>query len=1293
MCALIPCTVDGVRTTALLDTGADVCLMSFDVYEKLPNKPLLTEKYKLSGISDSMDLYGWLIEDVPISFNSQPSMKWKMLVAAIKDPIIIGIDFLCNFGAVLNFNKYTFTLNRVEQDMTHLKTPDGDEFNTHKIILDQKIHIPSNTVLRIMVKSEMPLNTDMVVISSGFNKGALLPNLLVRTAESVPIQLVNDTDRNIVLRQGHVLGYAIPPDAILDDETIHIQKLGSHQQLPEHLQGLLERSMKGLSKDKANQVKDLLIQYQDIFSKGGHDLGCFTEIKHVIDTGEERPVKQPMRRTPLGFENEEEENLKLMLDTGVITESSSDWASAPVLVRKKDGTVRYCIDYRCLNSKTKKDLFPLPSISQCMDQLSGNQYFSTLDMASGYWQIEIDEKDRHKTAFITKFGLFEHKRMAFGLCNAPATFQRVIQFVLRGLTWDKVLAYIDDVIILGKDFEDHLKNLQLTFERFRKHNLKLKPKKCSLFHTQTLFLGRVVSSDGVSVNPENVQRVKSWPVPKSVKEVEQFLGFVNYHREHIQDFAKLTSVLYKLTGSRATFYWGEPEQEVFDQLKGKMISAPILGYPNSEDTFVLDTDASNYSIGAVLSQIQDGHERVICYGSYVLTPEQRKYCVTRKELLAVVRFTRQFRHYLLGRNFLLRTDHNSLTWLLRFKYIEGQLARWLEELSQFDMTVVHRPGIKHGNADGMSRIPDDYSFCDCYKAGSELSQLPCKGCKYCARAHNQWSRFNENVDDVVPLAIKTLVSNGPNESPNSWLSGYTHQELQEAQLADSSLKKLIHWVSNDIEPEQNELFLCSPDVKYFYRNKTHLSFQNGLLYYHWKDQLGGKLLLIIPECLKEKVMSLNHDIPLTGHMGIAKTIARIKSRYTWYKLTDDVEQFIKSCSACNQNKKATVKPKAPLGQYHAGAPLERVHIDILGPFTPSKKGNQYVLVIVDQFTKWLECFPLPRQGAEEVAKCVVDGFISRFGCPLEIHTDQGKNFDGKLFTSVCDLLQIVKTRTTPYRPRSNGQVERYNRTILQLIRCFLRGNQQTWDEHLQQLAGAIRSTINRNIGFTPNLMMLGREVMLPIDLMIGGLEQKYDSAAEYVVKLKTILKQVHTLARDTLESSQMRQKRDYDLKLKTQSYEAGDLVYKLDSAKKVGQSPKLQKVWKGPYLVVEVVSPVLFRIADRKKTYVLHHDRLKPCLDRDVPLWLRRKRSSLLQGLNEDNGEPDTESFGLDKLFEECSVDGNDYISPDELDKLEENPLEIQDPLESNACFPDPLPPTRAGRERKRPQYLADYQT
>ena len=293
---------------------------------------------------------------------------------------------------------------------------------------------------------------------------------------------------------------------------------------------------------------------------------------------------------------------------------------------------------------------------------------------------------------------------------------------------------------------------------------------------------------------------------------------------------------------------------------------------------------------------------------------------------------------------------------------------------------------------------------------------------------------------------------------------------------------------------------------------------------------------MVPESFKSEIMSLNHDLPLTGHMGIAKTITRVKQSYIWYGMTRDIELFVKSCRLCNTNKKSSVKPRAGLGQYHAGSPMERVHIDILGPFTPSSSGNQYVLMIVDQFTKWLECFPLPQQSAEETAKCVVDGFVSRFGCPLEIHTDQGKNFDGKLFASVCELMQIPKTQTTPYRPCSNGQVERYNRTLLQIIRCFLSGNQQTWDKYLQQLAGAIRSTVNRSTGFTPNMMMLGREVFLPDSLQFGLEVPVAGSESEYVAKLRSILTKVHNLARESLATAQMHQKRDYDLRQKVNAY-------------------------------------------------------------------------------------------------------------------------------------------------------------
>ena len=282
--------------------------------------------------------------------------------------------------------------------------------------------------------------------------------------------------------------------------------------------------------------------------------------------------------------------------------------------------------------------------------------------------------------------------------------------------------------------------------------------------------------------------------------------------------------------------------------------------------------------------------------------------------------------------------------------------------------------------------------------------------------------------------------------------------------------------------------------------------------------------------------------------------------------------------------------------------MERVHLDILGLFPKSHSGNVYILMLVDQFTKWLECYPLPDQNAETIPKAMVEGFIARFGCPLQIHTDQVRNFIGNLFTQVCQLLQIVKTRTTPYHPASNAQVVWFNKMLLQIICVYLKGNQRTWDENLQLLAGAIRASVHRTTGFTANRMMLGREVLEPIDMMLGTASQnlRQETPVEYVKKLEKRLKRVHKQARDTILSAQRRQKKDYDLKVLERKYNVGDLVYLIHSSSKVGQSSKLKPIWKGPYLVI---SPVLFRIKDCKREVIMNHDRLKPCKDRSIPMW------------------------------------------------------------------------------------------
>ena len=293
-----------------------------------------------------------------------------------------------------------------------------------------------------------------------------------------------------------------------------------------------------------------------------------------------------------------------------------------------------------------------------------------------------------------------------------------------------------------------------------------------------------------------------------------------------------------------------------------------------------------------------------------------------------------------------------------------------------------------------------------------------------------------------------------------------------------------------------------------------------MLYYRWIDNANParKQLIVAPKSLREKNLHLNHDIKLAGHLGQSKTLLRVRQSFFWYGMKKDCIRFVSSCSTCNKSKKANRKAKAELVTYHAGIPMKRVHLDILGPFMESENRNRYVLVMIDQFTKWLEVQALPTQTAKVVAEAAVNGFFSRMGCALNIHTDQGKNFDGQVFKAVCDLLEMAKTRTTPYRPSANGQVEWYNRMLLSMIRSYRDKNLRSWDSNLQLLAGAIRATVNRSTGFTPNMMMLGREVLMPVGIMLGTREPKGESKApqEYIIELEASMTEAHRLARENL---------------------------------------------------------------------------------------------------------------------------------------------------------------------------------
>jgi len=851
----VPLSANDVELSAVVDSGAQITIFSH-TYKHLVAEPDQVGYMWLHGVTKD----ALLAEIYWVNFKlGSKSYRMKACLAAIAHDVLLGLDFLRNNNCEISLRDNCLRIDQQEIVASSLeqRLPNFN-LNAESDPLISSVNVPVVRVLTvsdvvcaprtstiIKIRPEKPLQSNCIIEPVIYDQ-LLIPRVLIDgNRMEISVACINTSGKTVVVPARSVLGTAtnvevyiacsggykvvddsskqaaavtseplvepteiniVAGDSSAQNQVNHIPTL---PELPDHLTDLLARSSAHLNPRETYDLAHLLLRYQHTFSKGDTDLGNFSLIKHRIDTGDAPPVRQRMRRTPLGFEKEEKQHLNKLLESGVIQPSQSEWASPPVLVRKKDGSVRWCIDYRRLNNVTIKDSFPLPNINECIDMLSGTVFLSVLDCASGYYQLEIDERDRHKTAFITKYGLFEHRKLGFGLCNAPASFQRAMYLVLAGLTWESVLAYIDDLVIIGRDFWDHYKNLQNVLERFEKYDLKFKPKKCALYQTETKFLGHIVSQKGVGVDPANIQAVQIWPTPTSVKEVESFLGFVNYHRDHIQNYAELAAPLYQLTGCKAKFKWDGDKQIAFDQLKLALINAPVLAFPQPNNHFILDTDASAFAVAGELSQVQDGVPRVIAYGSYALSKQQRAYCTTRLELLAILRFTREWRHYLLGRHFTIRTDHNSLKWLANFKNAQGQLARWLEELSQYDYSIEHRPGKEHSNADGLSRRPDLKDYCIDFDVNITPDLLPCAAndCKYCPTMFKQWADFASDVDYVTALNVQV------GNQPDSWMTYSTSDSIAAEQDMDLDLKQLKAWLVT--EPAEDELVLASQIVKHF----------------------------------------------------------------------------------------------------------------------------------------------------------------------------------------------------------------------------------------------------------------------------------------------------------------------------------------------------------------------------------------------------------------------------------------------------------------------------------------------
>ena len=874
--------------------------------------------------------------------------EWPLtaLVVNVKEDGILGMDFLGE--ATIDCKRKTLRLEDKTVPLIGKTAADSHKI-CYKLYLDEGLELPSHseTFVTAKINCGVKMSGPVLVEQSTSKEKFIIEDAVTELTSDrkVTLKLLNLQDLPLKLKKGtHVGQCEEVSDPVLAINLLKTTKKGQ-KTLQNHLKELMDRSTEFLVKSETEKVHKVLLKFQHVFSAGPSDLGRTQIVNHKIDTGDARPVRIPPRRIPLAKQTDAAQCVEEMQKQRIIVPSNSPWSAPIILVKKKDNTTRFCVDYRGLNEVTKKDSFPLPRIDTVLDSLAGSSWFSTLDLKSGYWQVSMDPKDQEKTAFSALDQLWEFSVMPFGLCNSPATFSRLMEQVLRGVPPTACLKYLDDLIVHGSTFEEMVKNLEQVFRKLDSAGLKLNPKKCNLFQRQVSYLGHTVSAKGVSTDPAKIEVVTQWPRPQNKKEVRSFLGLCSYYRRFVPAFADIARPLHELTEERCAFVWSLECQQAFDELKTRLTTAPILALPNNEEDFILDTDASDVGVGAVLSQVTDGQERVMAYYSQALTKAEKNYCVTRRELLAVIKAIGHFHHYLYGRKFLVRVDHSALQWLMKFKNPEGQIARWIQILQEYDFQIIHRAGQKHGNADAMSRRP-----CS-------------EDCKHCTRAEKSHPSDSGVAKKEYQLRRTTL-------RPDGSQSTRSLHELKTQQERDPALKVIMAIMKARSErPDWKELAPQSLEVKGYWRLWNSLEIEDGVLYYRWESATGSDpvLLRVLPEAMRRDAWEQLHVDHGGGHMGTQKTMSKLRARFFWVGQRLDVKKWCESCHICQAKKGPSVKRRAPMKQYNVGYPGERVAIDVLGPLPESSAGNRYLLVLMDYFTKWPEAYALPNQEATTVA--------------------------------------------------------------------------------------------------------------------------------------------------------------------------------------------------------------------------------------------------------------------------------------------------------------------------------------
>lgn len=1180
----------------LVDTGASISVLKVNC---LPTSFSIDESniISISGITDEEVSTSGTAQVCVRARNSAYEHEFHIVNENFPVPVdgIIGLDFLTKFSARLDFDNwvaYMTDVNGKQHELRLFNQPSDDELimparceavRTFKTkTKDKYIYVPEQQLDEFIFIGET-----------------------ITSSTDPKIAVINIGDQCRRIRQDKIRYESLYNYDVFETEY-------DYQEVKERTERIMSKLRKNFPRQFKHQLEKLCREYIDVFGTSDDTVTVNNFYEQRIRLTDDSPVYIKNYRTPYSDKAEIDRQVEKMINDDILEPSFSEYNNPILLVPKKPlpGTTekrwRLVTDFRQLNKRMTSDKYPLPRIDEILDKMGNAKYFTVLDLLSGFHQVGLEENSRDCTTITTDKGSFRYKRLPYGVKIAPNSFQRMMSLAFAGLSPERNFIYIDDYCLTATNEEEMLQNLKKVFERCRDVNLVLNAEKCSFFRTEVTYLGHKCTDKGILPDDAKYDVIKNYPVPRNADDVRRFVAFCNYYRKFVKNFAHHAFHLTRLTRKGITFVWTQDCQDAFEYLKKSLMEPSILQYPDFNKEFVLFTDASGFACGAVLTQKHNDVYLPVAYASKAFNHAERKKPIIELELLAIHWGIKHFRQYLYGQKFLVKSDHKPLIYLFNMVNPTSKLTRIRLDLTDFDFDVEYIKGSENTSADALSRISVGEFQNICRITYAKVYRVTTRKQAKKQQAVNQQQAENLNIE-LKKLRVYdcTRIDKVPHMSLQSdeliIVQNYRRKKKDENVTRKFPIKiqiskffirdKLqVHALLSELDRVGENLFdIVSIDRSDDLFNHTKIDDFKHV----GNEKLKNIKIAITPHRIEvnnqeeqKNIIQKYHETALRGgHSGVRRTIEKIKTFYKWKNMSKQIHDYVRKCQQCQlnklglTNKQQLCKTKTPLKAF------EVVQVDLQGPFLRSLEGNQYIVTIVCELTKYLIAIPIENKESRTVANAIFKHFIAIYGPMKTLVTDRGSEFKNEIIEKFNEMLGIQHNFSTPYHHRTLGTVERNHRTFNEYLRTYLNTDRTDWDAFLSPFVYCYNTTPSTATGYAPYEMIFGKNPP-NFDFLDGSIDPVYNYD-DYVSELRYRLQTEYKRVCEQIEKDKIARKNAYDKNVREVSFQIGDLILIRKES-----NHKHENLFIGPF-EIESLDEFNVTVKDDTKRMTVHKDRIK----------------------------------------------------------------------------------------------------